>query len=91
MSDMLIVVFAVLYWTFAVIVLNFIRDEQKDPLWFGIGVAIMWPALIPVMAVALPYRAVVRSAKTIKADLRNKKLLAEFDAFMKAREENDHE
>jgi hypothetical protein len=86
MSETLIIVLAVLYWTFAVAVLQVLRDEPKEQFWFGIGVAIMWPILIPVIAVALPYRAVVRSAKTIRSDLRNRKLLAEFDEFLKAKE-----
>jgi len=85
MSENLIIVFAVLYWTFAVAVLALLHEADKKQLWPSVVVAIMWPILIPVIAVALPYRAVVRSAKTIRADLRNRKLLAEFDEFLKSK------
>ena len=86
MSETLIIVFAVLYWTFAVAVLALLKDADKTQLWASVVAAIMWPLLIPVIAVMLPYRAVVISAKTIRDDLRNRKLLAEFVEFLKARE-----
>jgi cell division protein FtsX len=86
MSETQIIVFAVLYWTFAVAVLALLREADPKQLWASVVVAIMWPILIPVIVVGLLYRVVVRSAKTIRDDLRNRKLLAEFDEFLKAKE-----
>lgn len=82
--EIYIVVAVVLYWTFAVACVAIISASNYDnEVWMLIALAALWPALALIAVVALPYRAVVASAKTIRADLRNRKLLREFEQWLR--------
>lgn len=85
MTTEIIIVLAVLYWTFSVVALAFLTQVESEHLWLTVAVAILWPMLIPVGLIAVPYRMIVQSSSAIRTDLRNRKLLREFDEFLKSK------
>ncbi len=87
MSEVWLIAAIVGYWTFAVSVLA-IAAQHQDVDWFTIGCAALWPLVAVFVLVALPYRALVRSTKAIRNDLHNRKLMKEFNEFLKERNAN---
>ena len=84
MDFMLTMLLAVLYWTAMVAILAIVVAGNARVGWKEVGVAVVWPLLIPIMMVALPYMALVRSVEQIRVDLDNRKLLREFDEWVRA-------
>jgi len=87
MSDMSIIVLAILWWTFAVSALAIAASHEGTMHWRVIGYALFWPMPLPVIAVFLTYDMTVKSTKRLRADLQNRKLLREFDAYMRKKKE----
>jgi hypothetical protein len=74
------------WWTFAVIVwvmimLDIGRDT-KDWL-MAIGLAVFWPAVAIGIVPVLVYQSVVASTSRIRADLDNRGVLREFEAWLR--------
>ena len=74
------------WWTFAVIVwvmimLDIGRDT-KDWL-MAIGVAVFWPIVAIGIVPVLVYQSVVASTSRIRADLDNRGVLREFEAWLR--------
>lgn len=89
--DVLIVVSAVAWWTFAVVVLMIIAntsdfDDYKS-LAFAIAMAVFWPITAVIVVPALIYQALVASASRIRIDLRNRGILREFEDWLKTRDQ----
>ena len=78
------IIAAVTWWTFAVAALAIILNSERLTM-MGVAMAIFWPLVIPIGAVVIPYRAFVHSTRTIKTDIRNRKLMHEFEQFLAAR------
>lgn len=75
------------WWTFAVVSFSLLvstgdRVSVKD----AIGCA-LWPLLLLPVLIMLTYWACIKSTAQLKADLHNRKLLREFEQWLKDREE----
>ena len=83
---------AAIWWTFAVIAWVMImhdggRDTKDRAV--AIGLAVFWPAVAIGVIPLLIYLAYVPSAAKIRTDLRNRKLLSEFEDWLKQRVAED--
>jgi hypothetical protein len=79
---------AAIWWTFAVVVwVQLINDCGRDikDRAVVIGLAVFWPAVAIGVIPALIYLAYMASATQIRTDLRNRKLLGEFEDWLKQR------
>jgi hypothetical protein len=87
--DVLIVVSAVAWWTFAVVVLMIIANnsdfDDAKSLACAIGFAVFWPITAVIVVPALIYQAFVASASRIRIDLKNRGILREFEDWLKTR------
>lgn len=79
----------VVWWTFAVAALAIIMQSERFS-WRIFGAVVAWPMMVPLMMIAIPYRAVVLSSRVILDDLRNRKLMKEFDEFLAQKEGRDN-
>jgi hypothetical protein len=74
------------WWTFAVIVwvmiMQDIGRDTKDWL-MAIGLAVFWPAVAVGIVPVLVYQSVVASTSRIRADLDNRGVLREFEAWLR--------
>lgn len=89
--DVFIIVSAVVWWTFAVVVIMIIAntsdfDDYKS-LAFAIGFAVFWPLTAVIVVPALIYQALVASASRIRIDLKNRGILREFEDWLKTRKQ----
>jgi len=85
MSDTTIIVLAVLWWTFAVAAISQAIAHEGKMHWRVIGYCMFWPTLLPVLGVGLIYDMSVKSSLRLREDLRNRRLLKEFDEYMRER------
>ena len=85
MSDLTIIVLAILWWTFAVAALAIAVSYEGKMHLRVIGYSMFWPVLLPVVAVFLAYDLTVKSTQRLRVDLKNRKLLKEFDAYIRER------
>jgi hypothetical protein len=83
---------AVIWWTLAVVLwahlINDCGRNAKDRA-IAIGLSVFWPAVAIGVIPPLIYQAYVASAKQIRMDLRNRKLLDEFEDWLKQRAAED--
>jgi len=82
------IIAAAFYWTFMVAATAILANQVsgvRDAAWV-MGVAILWPLFVIVAMVALPYGALVASTKRIRVDLHNRKLLREFETWLRERD-----
>jgi hypothetical protein len=83
---------AAIWWTLAVVLwVQLIHDwgrDTKDRA-IAIGLAVFWPAVAIGVIPALIYLAYVASADKIRTDLRNRKLLGEFEDWLRQRAVED--
>jgi len=90
--NVFILLAAVIWWTFAVVIwVQLIQDscrDTKDRL-LCVGLAVFWPAVAIGVVPALIYQSYVASTARIRADLRNRKLLGEFEDWLKQRAVKD--
>ena len=77
------------WWTFAVIAWVMVMHDggrdTKDQM-LAIGLAVFWPVVAFGVVPALVYQSCVASTARLRNDLRNRKLLAEFEQWLKDRE-----
>lgn len=89
MENMLYTIIAVaFYWTFMVATIAVLANrvnDTRDVMWVT-GIAAIWPLFALVAMVALPYGALVASTKRIRTDLHNRKLLREFETWIRERD-----
>lgn len=83
---------AAIWWTFAVVLgvllINDCSRDIKDRA-VCIGLSVFWPAVAIGVIPALIYQAYAASADKIRTDLRNRKLLGEFEDWLKQRAAED--
>ena len=76
------------WWTYAVIIWVMIMHEggrdTKDRV-LAIGFAVFWPIVAICAVPAMLYSACVASASRIRADLKNRGVLKEFDSWLRNR------
>jgi hypothetical protein len=80
---------AAIWWTFAVVVwVQLIYDSDRDAKdkALCLGLAVFWPAVAIGVIPALIYQSCVASTARLKADLRNRKLLSEFEDWIRQRD-----
>lgn len=86
----MLILAGVLWWTFSVVVFVWIVNDQSHEGFIDwaktITLATMWPLFAPFAVVALVYHGLVASTKQIRNDLRNRKLLDQFEQWLKTRE-----
>jgi uncharacterized integral membrane protein len=86
---MVIEFIAMLWWTIAVVlIICFIMaDTQANnkEIILAFAGCLSWPVLLPFVLVGLLYQALVASAKQIRTDIKNRKLLKEFEEFLEER------
>lgn len=83
---------ATIWWTLAVVLwAMLISDCSRDikDRAVCIGLAVFWPAVAIGVIPLLIYQAYVASADEIRTDLRNRKLLDEFEDWLKQRAAED--
>ena len=83
---------AAIWWTLAVVLWALlISDCSRDikDRAVCIGLSMFWPAVAIGVIPALIYQAYVPSADKIRTDLRNRKLLDEFEDWLKQRAAED--
>ena len=85
MTGTTIIVLAILWWTFAVAALSMAVSHEGQMHWRVLGYCLFWPVLLPFIGAALIYDMAVKSTLRLRADLKNRKLLKEFDAYMRER------
>jgi len=84
-----ILLLAILWWTFAVIV--FTRLEAQNSLEnvrdraMCIGLAVFWPIVAVCVFPVLVYQSFVASAAQIRSDLKNRGVLREFEQWLEDR------
>lgn len=83
---MLIAILAVVWWTFAVVAMSFMINladmrSNREKL-MTIAVSVFWPIIAVGMVPAIIYTATVKSTAQIRADLRNRKVLREFETWL---------
>lgn len=83
--DLSIAAAGFVWWTFTILI--FALSDRDEPTWIRISNATLWPVLVPVALVFTLWRIPFRSARAIRSDLRNRKILREFDEFLKNRED----
>ena len=79
------IIAAAFYWTFMVAAIAVLANHvssARDAAWV-MGIAILWPLFVLVAMVAIPYGALVSSTKRIRTDLHNRKLLREFETWLR--------
>jgi hypothetical protein len=90
--NVFILLAAAIWWTLAVVLwVQLINDcgrDTKDRA-VAIGLAVFWPAVAIGVIPALIYLAYVASADKIRTDLRNRRLLGEFEDWLKQRAAED--
>lgn len=89
-AELIVVAALVVWWTFAVVVWMTLAlgdwiNDKKDML-LAIGMAAVWPLTAAIAIPMLIYSAVVSSAARIKIDLENRKLLRDFECWVRERE-----
>ncbi len=85
MSDIIICALIAAWWTFSVVVFVVLRDDAATPR-DSLSAAVFWPLLVPFGIIVTLWRMPFKSARSIRADLRNRKLLNEFNAWVKRRD-----
>ena len=87
--EIYIVVGAVLYWTFAVVVVaKGLSAYDTFDVRFVAGIiaaSVFWPITAIVAGVIVTYSCLVASTKQIKQDLHNRKVLGEFERWLEGR------
>lgn len=77
------------WWTFAVIAWVMIMHETgrdtKDQM-LAIGIAVFWPAVAIGAIPALIYTSCVSSTARIRADIKNRGIMKEFEQWLKDRD-----
>lgn len=89
---MLYALLAVLWWTFAIVVaVTTITESSRDArdIAMVIGLSVFWPIVAVAAIPAIVYQGSVASVKQIRADLANRKLLNEFEAWLKNKEKSN--
>ena len=90
--NVFILLAAAIWWTFAVVIwVQLIHDsgrDTKDRLLI-VGIAVFWPAIAIGVVPALIYASCVASTDKLRADLRNRKLLGEFEDWLRQRDVED--
>lgn len=76
----------VVWWTFAVTVFAFLTYERDGEKGERIAMAVFWPLFVVLALPVMLWRIPFRTAKAIRVDLRNRKLLRKFDAWLKEQE-----
>lgn len=88
--DIVVVVSIIAYWTLAVVFASAILFNTDSDSWktaaIIIGFSVWWPITALMALVFIVYDAFVKSAKRIKIDLHNRKLLREFEQWLKERD-----
>ena len=90
--NVFILLAAAIWWTLAVVLwVQLISDSGRDTKdrAVAIGLAVFWPAVAIGVIPALIYLAYVASADKIRTDLRNRRLLGEFEDWLKQRAAED--
>jgi hypothetical protein len=87
----LLVLAAIVWWTFAVAVLAIVVaasdiTTNKDVA-FVVGLSVFWPVTASLAIPALIYQAAVAGTQRIRIDLRNRGVLREFEDWLRNREE----
>ena len=82
------IVAAAFYWTFMIAAVAILAQHVTEPkrIWWVIGIAATWPLFAIATMVALPYGSLVASTKRIRVDLHNRKLLREFEDWIRERD-----
>jgi hypothetical protein len=85
MSEALIHAGVAVYWSFAVVVFVALREttETRELL----AAATFWPIVSVVGIVVLLWRIPFKTAKAIRVDLRNRKLIKEFEQWLDERKD----
>jgi len=77
------------WWTFAVIVWVMLMHEDGHDAKYhmqAIGLAVFWPLVAVGVVPALIYQSVVASSARIRADIKNRGLLREFNHWLNERD-----
>ncbi|MDE4176373.1 hypothetical protein PXK01_19630 [Phaeobacter sp. PT47_59] len=79
---------ALIWWTLAVVIFVTLADQRDSHIQEVIAVAAMWPIFTAVWVPVLLWRIPFRTAKAIRTDLRNRKLLGEFNEWLERRDQD---
>jgi uncharacterized membrane protein len=88
---MLLVAVAV-WWTFAVIVwITIMQDCGRDikDWMLAIGLAVFWPVAAVAIVPVLVYQSVVAGTARIRADLKNRGVLKEFETWLREHKKSE--
>lgn len=75
------------WWTFAVVVFAFMTYERMGRN-EALTSAAFWPFWVAISFPVMVWRLPFKTTKAIRTDLRNRKLLKEFDAWRKLNADN---
>lgn len=87
--ELLIVGATVVWWSFAVVVFASLTGNQEGSITQRITGAAFWPVIVVLYLPVLLWRIPFKTAKTIRTDLRNRKLLCEFNEWLERRDQEE--
>jgi Ca2+/Na+ antiporter len=87
--ELLIVGATVVWWSFAVVVFASLTGNQEGSMTQRITGAAFWPVIVVLYLPVLLWRIPFKTAKTIRTDLRNRKLLREFNEWLERRDQEE--
>jgi hypothetical protein len=87
---MMLIIVAVLWWTFSVILFTqIVHESAHDSIksWMEtIAMVTLWPLFVPLVTIGMLYEALRVTGEKVRNDLHNRKLLREFEDWLKTRE-----
>lgn len=85
-----LILVAVVWWTFAVTLVALIDSHSditdKKGVALTIGLSVFWPVTATLALPAIIYLAAVAGTQRIRADLRNRGVLREFETWLRERD-----
>lgn len=85
----LLMIAFMVWWTFAVPLAVFVISEvgrhTRDEILRGYVMAVFWPVALPVFLVIILWQSIFDAPHVLRRDLHNRKLMKDFDEYMKKR------
>jgi len=78
-----------IWWMFAIPILGVLLADKSASTIESVALAVFWPLLLAPVAVVLTYGMFVKAPGKIRADIRNRGLIREFECFLEERKKQN--
>lgn len=87
-ADFYILGVAIIWWTITVICISAIRNLCEDwkGFFYALPLALLWPFTLPACSIAIFYRTLILSTRSLRIDLHNRGLLQDFEEWLATRD-----